>query len=321
MKILVTGGAGFIGSHLVDRLVRDGYRVRVVDNLSSGRLENIKHHLDAGNVEIIVGDLKDPQVALEAVEGVDVVFHFAANPEVRVSTTNPEIHFNENIVATFNLLEAMRMKGVKELVFASSSSVYGEPEEIPVDENAPIRPVSVYGASKAACEALIHAYTKLYGVKAVVLRYANIVGPRLRHGVVWDFINKLLKNPTELEILGDGKQVRSYIYVDDAVEATITAWRRTETSYEAYNIASEDWITVDEVTDEVIKAMGLSNVKKIYKPVLHGVGWPGDVKRIALKIGKIKRLGFKPAMNSREAVRTTVRMLLEEIKEKDNNEV
>ena len=321
MKILVTGGAGFIGSHLVDRLVRDGYRVRVVDNLSSGRLENIKHHLDAGNVEIIVGDLKDPQVALEAVEGVDVVFHFAANPEVRVSTTNPEIHFNENIVATFNLLEAMRMKGVKELVFASSSSVYGEPEEIPVDENAPIRPVSVYGASKAACEALIHAYTKLYGVKAVVLRYANVVGPRLRHGVVWDFINKLLKNPTELEILGDGKQVRSYIYVDDAVEATITAWRRTETSYEAYNIASEDWITVDEVTDEVIKAMGLSNVKKIYKPVLHGVGWPGDVKRIALKIGKIRRLGFKPAMNSREAVRTTVRMLLEEIKEKDNNEV
>jgi len=191
--------------------------------------------------------------------------------------------------------------------------VYGEPEEIPVDENVPIRPVSVYGASKAACEALIHAYTKLYGIKAVVLRYANVVGPRLRHGVVWDFINKLLKNPTELEILGDGKQVRSYIYIDDAVEATITAWRKTETSYEVYNIASEDWITVDEVAGEVIKAMGLNNVKKIYKPVLHGIGWPGDVKKIALKIDKIKRLGIKPTMNSREAVRTTVRRLLKEI--------
>jgi UDP-glucose 4-epimerase len=321
MHILVTGGAGFIGSHLVDRLVRDGYRVRVVDNLSSGRVENIKHHLESRSVELIVGDLKDPQVALRAVEGVDTVFHFAANPEVRVSTTNPDIHFNENIVATFNLLEAMRKKNVKELVFASSSSVYGEPEEIPVDENAPIRPVSVYGASKVACEVLIHAYTKLYGIKAVVLRYANVVGPRLRHGVVWDFINKLLRNSAELEILGDGKQVRSYVYIDDAVEATIIAWRRTEASYEVYNIASEDWITVDEVADEVIKAMGLSNVKKICKPVLHGVGWPGDIKRIALKIGKIKRLGFKPAMNSREAVRTTVRMLLEEIKEKDNNEV
>jgi UDP-glucose 4-epimerase len=150
MHILVTGGAGFIGSHLVNRLVRDGYRVRVVDNLSSGRLENIKHHLESNSVELIIGDLKDPQIALRAVEGVDTVFHFAANPEVRVSTTNPEIHFNENIVATFNLLEAMRKKGVKELVFASSSSVYGEPEEIPVDENAPIRPVSVYGAGKVA---------------------------------------------------------------------------------------------------------------------------------------------------------------------------
>jgi UDP-glucose 4-epimerase len=313
MRILVTGGAGFIGSHLVDRLVIDGYRVRVVDNLSSGRVENIKHHLESNSVELIIGDLKDPQIALRAVEGVDVVFHFAANPEVRVSTTNPEIHFSENIVATFNLLEAMRRKGVEELVFASSSSVYGEPEEIPVDENAPIRPVSVYGASKAACEALIHAYSKLYGIKAVVLRYANVIGPRLRHGVVWDFINKLLNNPTELEILGDGKQVRSYIYIDDAVEATIVAWRKTEASYEVYNIASEDWITVDEVAEEVIKAVGLSNVRKIYRPMLHGVGWPGDVKRIALKIGKIKKLGFVPVMNSREAVRTTTRRLLEEI--------
>jgi len=312
MRILVTGGTGFIGSHLVDRLVIDGYRVRVVDNLSSGRIENIKHHLDVNSIELVIGDLKDPQVALRAVEGVHVVFHFAANPEVRVSTTNPDVHFNENIVATFNLLEAMRRENVKELVFASSSSVYGEPEEIPVDENAPIRPVSVYGASKVACESLIHAYSSLYGIKAVVLRYANVVGPRLRHGVVWDFVNKLLRNPAELEILGDGKQVRSYIYIDDAVEATIIAWRKTETSYEAYNIASEDWITVDEVADEVIKATGLNNVKKIYKSVLHGIGWPGDVKKIALKIDKIKRLGVKPTMNSREAVETTARKLLED---------
>jgi UDP-glucose 4-epimerase len=313
MRVLVTGGAGFIGSHLVDRLVRDGYRVRVVDNLSSGRVENIKHHLDAGSVELIVGDLKDPQVALKAVEGVDVVFHFAANPEVRVSTANPEIHFNENIVATFNLLEAMRKKGIKELVFASSSSVYGEPEEIPVDENAPIRPVSVYGASKAACEALIHAYTKLYGIKAVVLRYANVVGPRLRHGVVWDFINKLLNNPAELEILGDGRQVRSYVYIDDAVEATMVAWRKTDTDYEVYNVGNEDWITVDEVTDVIIKILRLKDVKKIYRPILHGVGWPGDVKKITLKIDKIKKLRFKPTMSSRNAVNRSAKEILREI--------
>jgi UDP-glucose 4-epimerase len=131
--------------------------------------------------------------------------------------------------------------------------------------------------------------------------------------VTWDFLNKLLKNPTELEILGDGKQTRSYVYIDDAVEATIVAWRRTETSYEVFNIASGDWITVDEVAEEVIKAMGLNNVKKTYKPVRHGVGWLGDVKKVALKIDKVEKLGFKPIMNSREAVRATARKLLEEI--------
>jgi UDP-glucose 4-epimerase len=311
---LVTGGAGFIGSHLVDRLVSDGWKVRVMDNFSSGRIENIEHHKDSRDVEILKVDLKDFEKVERAVRGVDVVFHYAANPEVRVSTTNPEIHFNENIVTTFNLLEAMRRNDVEELAFASSSSVYGEPEEIPVDENAPIRPVSVYGASKAACEVLIHAYTKLYGIKAVILRYANVVGPRLRHGVVWDFINKLFKNPTELEILGDGKQVRSYIHVDDAVKATIIAWREIKTKYEVYNIASEDWITVDELADEVIKAMNLNNVKRTYKPVLHGVGWLGDVKKVALKIDKIKRLGFKPTLRSRDAVKISVQEIRGELK-------
>jgi UDP-glucose 4-epimerase len=309
---LVTGGAGFIGSHLVDRLVLEGWRVRVLDNFSTGRLENIKHHVDNEMVEVVKGDLKDLEVVKSAVEGVDVVFHFAANPEVRVSTTNPEIHFNENVVATFNLLEAMRREGVRELVFASSSSVYGEPDEIPVSEEAPVRPVSVYGASKAACESLIHAYSKLYGIRAVVLRYANVVGPRLKHGVVYDFVVKLKRNPSELEVLGDGKQVRSYVHVEDAVEATMIAWRNSANAFEVYNVASEDWITVDEVADEVIKAVGLGDVRKIYRPVLHGVGWPGDVRRVALRIDKLKALGFKPSMSSREAVRATAKRLVEE---------
>jgi len=309
MKVLVTGGAGFIGSHLVDKLVDKGYSVRVVDNLSSGRLENLEKHVGVDTIELIVGDLKDPQVAFRSVKDVDVVFHFAANPEVRVSTTNPEIHFNENVVATFNLLEAMRKKGVKEIVFASSSSVYGEPEKIPVGEDAPIRPVSVYGASKASCENLIHAYSKLYGIKAVILRYANVIGPRLRHGVVWDFIAKLRRKPKKLEILGDGKQIRSYIYIDDAVEATILAWEKSSNHFEIFNIASEDWITVDEVANEVIKVMKLDSVEKIYKPVLHGVGWPGDVKHIALDITRLLMLKFKPRTNSLEAVRETVKHL------------
>jgi UDP-glucose 4-epimerase len=210
------------------------------------------------------------------------------------------------------LEEAMRRNDVGELVFASSSSIYGEPEEIPVGEEAPIRPVSVYGASKAACENLIHAYSKLYGIKAIILRYANVVGPRLRHGVIWDFINKLKKNPSELEILGDGKQVRSYIYIDDAIEATIITWRKSANSFEVYNIASEDWITVNDVADEVIKVIGVSNIKRIYKPILHGIGWLGDVKKVALKIEKLKALGFKPIMGSRDAIRTTVEKFVKE---------
>ena len=313
MDVLVTGGAGFIGSHLVDRLVKVGLSVKVIDNLSSGRLENLSQHRGNPRVEVITGDLKRIEDALKAVDGVNAVFHFAANPEVRVSTINPEIHFNENVVATFNLLEAMRKRDVRELVFASSSSVYGEPEHIPVGEEAPIQPVSVYGASKAACENLIHAYVKLYGMKAVILRYANVVGPRLRHGVIWDLANKLKKNPNELEILGDGKQTRSYIYIDDAVEATMIAWRKTNDDYSVYNVGSEDWITVDEVADQVIEAMNLVNVRKIYKPVLHGVGWPGDVKKIALRIDKIKQLGFKPSLSSKEAVKATTREIINDI--------
>lgn len=313
LKVLVTGGAGFIGSHIVDRLMSEGFSVRVIDNLSSGRLENIEQWLGNPRFEFLRGDLKSYSDALEAVKGVDVVFHFAANPEVRVSTTNPRVHFEENVVATFNLLEAMRERGVREMVFASSSSVYGEPETIPVDENAPVKPVSVYGASKAACENLIHSYSKLYGIKAVILRYANVVGPRLRHGVIYDLLTKLKKSREVLEVLGDGTQTRSYIYITDAVEATITAWRNGREGYGIYNVGSEDWITVKEVVNIILSELRLDNVRIVYRPVLHGVGWPGDVKRITLAIDKLKKLRFTPRHKSREAVAKTVRELAKEL--------
>jgi len=312
-EALVTGGGGFIGSHLVDRLVSEGWSVKILDNFSSGRMENIAHHSGNGCVKVLNVDLKNLQDVYNNVKDVDVVFHYAANPEVRVSATNPDIHFNENIAATFNLLEAMRKNSVGEIVFASSSSVYGEPEMIPVGEDAPLKPVSVYGASKAACESLMHAYSRLYGIRIVVLRYANVVGPRLRHGVIYDLIMKLRGNPCRLEILGDGTQSRSYIYIDDAVEATITAYMRSKGYFEVFNVSSEDWITVRDIADIIVEIMGLENVEYIFKPVLHGVGWPGDVKRIALKIDKLKGLGFKPLMNSKEAVKRTAEDLIMEI--------
>lgn len=314
MQVLVTGGAGFIGSHLVDRLVTEGYDVVVLDNLSSGSLNNIKSHIEAGNIVFVNGDLKERHVVEDVVQGIDVVFHFAANPEVRVSTTNPEVHFRENVVATFNLLEAMRIKNVKEIVFASSSSVYGEPEVIPVDEDYPVRPVSVYGASKASCEALIHAYSKLYGIKAVVLRYANVVGPRMRHGVIYDLLMKLRENKSALEVLGDGFQVRSYLHVKDAVEATLIAWRKSSETYQVYNVGNTDWITVRELVEILLETLGLKGKVEVrYKPILHGVGWPGDVKKIALNSQKLMSLGWSPSMSSREAVVETVKALVSEL--------
>jgi UDP-glucose 4-epimerase len=314
VRVLVTGGAGFIGSHLVDRLVTEGFDVVVLDNLSSGSLNNIKSHIEAGNIVFVNGDLKERHVVEDVVQGIDVVFHFAANPEVRVSTTNPEVHFRENVVATFNLLEAMRIKNVKEMVFASSSSVYGEPDVIPVDEEYPVRPVSVYGASKASCEALIHAYSKLYGIKAVVLRYANVVGPRMRHGVIYDLLMKLRENKSALEVLGDGFQVRSYLHVKDAVEATLVAWRKSSETYQVYNVGNTDWITVRELVEILLETLGLKGrVEVRYKPILHGVGWPGDVKRIALNSQKLMSLGWSPSMSSREAVVETVKALVREL--------
>ena len=309
VRVLVTGGAGFIGSHLVDRLVEMGHYVRVLDNFSTGRVENLAHH---GGVEVVKGDLKSPADAWEAVKGVEVVFHFAANPEVRVSTVSPKTHYEENVLATFNLLEAMRESGVRELVFASSSSVYGEPSVIPVSEDYPTAPVSVYGATKAACENLIHAYSQLYGIKSVVLRYANVVGPRLRHGVVYDLLMKLARDRYKLEVLGDGTQTRSYIYIDDAVDATIAAWRKSQERYSVYNVATYDWIDVKTVVNIILTELKI-DPEVHYKPVLHGVGWPGDVKKVALDIKKIGGLGFQPKLNSTEAVRKTVQHLVKEL--------
>lgn len=314
MSIVVTGGAGFIGSHAVDALLGMGFSVKVLDNFSSGRVENLAHRSGDPRLSIVRMDLKDGSTLPEALRGASAVFHFAANPEVRVSTTNPDVHFRENVVATFNLLEAMRRADVGELVFASSSSVYGEPPRIPVGEDEPIRPVSVYGASKASGENLIHAYSRLYGIRAVAMRYANVAGPRLRHGVVPDLMLKLAKDSRRLEILGDGTQVRSYVYVDDAVEATVLAWQRSKSGFEAFNVGSEDWVTVNDIAKLIVEALGLAGrVEFIYKPLLHGVGWPGDVKRIALSIDKLKALGFKPRHNSVESLRLTIDALRGEL--------
>ncbi|RJS90370.1 NAD-dependent epimerase/dehydratase family protein [Candidatus Bathyarchaeota archaeon] len=312
---LVTGGAGFIGSHLVDALMRRGVRVRVLDNLTSGRLENLRGWMSDPRFEFVEGDLLDPEEVRRVVEGSEVVYHLAANPEIRISYARPEAHFKQNIVATYNLLEAVRLsRGVKALVFTSSSTVYGEAETLPTPEDyAPLKPISIYGASKLASEALISAYAHLYGFRAVIYRLANVVGPRSHHGVVHDFIEKLRRNPGELEILGDGTQSKSYLYVEDCVEGMLLGLERSEGRVEIFNIGSEDRVDVRTIAEMVVEEMGLRDVQFCFTGgVEGGRGWKGDVKYMALDTRRLRNLGWRPRYNSREAIRETIRALLRE---------
>ncbi|ADV64951.1 NAD-dependent epimerase/dehydratase family protein [Desulfurococcus mucosus] len=315
-RFIVTGGAGFIGSHLVDYLVERlrAEEVIIIDNLSSGSLVNIKGHLEKGVARLVEADLVREGEWVKAFRDVDIVFHYAANPEVRVSTVEPRIHFDNNVVATFNVLEAMRVSDVKGIVFASSSTVYGEPSVIPTPEDHPLKPISVYGASKLASEALIQAYCELYGFKALILRYANIIGARSNHGVIVDFINKLRADPSRLEILGDGTQRKSYLHVSDAVEATmhlVASRLGAARGAEVYNIGNRDWVTVTEIADIVVDEMGLKSVEYVFKRTTpDGRGWPGDVKLMLLDTKRLESLGWRPKLSSRDAVRKAAREVL-----------
>ena len=316
VKAVVTGGAGFIGSNLVEYLLREDVdEVVVIDNLSSGRREFLSHIKD-DRLRLIVSDLKKPDPTwVEEFRNADIVYHFAANPEVRTSVTDPEIHFRENVVASFNVLEACRKGGVKELVFASSSTVYGDADMLPTPEDYhPLVPISIYGVAKLVVENLITTYSVLYGIKGAILRFANIVGPRQSHGVIVDFIRKLRDNPHRLEILGDGTQKKSYLHVSDLLKGmsyVLDHLRRSDEPYQIFNLGNKDWVNVVEIADLVTEEMGLSNVQYVFKPATpDGRGWKGDVKFMLLDISRIESLGWTPRLSSKEALREAVRWLL-----------
>ncbi|MBS7639536.1 MAG: NAD-dependent epimerase/dehydratase family protein [Candidatus Bathyarchaeia archaeon] len=314
-RALVTGGAGFIGSHLVDALMEREVEVTVLDNLSGGRLSNISAWLKNPRFRFLMGDMLNQHDIKRALEGCEIVFHLAANPDVRVGALNTRIDYEQNILATYNLLEVMREIGeCRRIVFTSTSTVYGEAEKIPTPEDyGPLKPISLYGASKLACEALISGYSHLFGFKSVICRLANIVGSRSGHGVIYDFINKLMENPNRLEILGDGRQRKSYLYVRDCVEAMLTAAEGAKGQVEIYNIGSEDTVDVTSIANIIIEEMGLRNVEIYYTGgVEGGRGWRGDVKVMLLDITRIKGLGWRPKLNSAEAVRQAARDIIAE---------
>ncbi len=317
-KILVTGGAGFIGSHLVDRLMKDGQDITVFDNLSNGTLMNLQRWLGNNRFRFIKGDLKKPSDIEEAVRGIELAFHLAANPEVRVGETNPSIHFQENLVATFNLLEAIRKSAsAKAFAFFSTSTVYGEAAILPTPEDyGPSIPISTYGASKLGCEALASSYAHTFGLRTLILRVANVVGSRANHGVIIDFINKLEKNPKRLEILGDGTQKKSYLHIEDFIDATVHLARRfldDKKKADVFNVGSLDQVEVRRIAEIVAEEMRLRDIKFVFTGgVDGGRGWRGDVKIMLLSIDKLLKTGWKPKYNSEQAVRLAAELILKE---------
>jgi len=315
-RVLVTGGAGFIGSSLCKKLASSGCYVVIFDNFSSGKYENVEDILKdyADKTCLLRGDCKKPSDVKKAVSDVDVVFHFAANPEVRLELNDPENCFEQNVYGTFVLLEALgHVRNVEKVVFASTSTVYGDVDVFPTHESyGPLKPISIYGASKLASEAMISSYAYLHNFAGVLLRLANIIGPKSQHGVIPDFINKLRKNEKELEILGDGTQCKSYLYIDDCVNAILTACEKSNCQVEIFNIGSEDWVNISRIAEIVVEEMSLKNVKfRFTGGVDEGRGWKGDVKKMLLGISRLKALGWKPKYKSEEAVRIATKHILE----------
>jgi len=305
-KVLVTGGAGFIGASLVDKLMLLDYRVKVIDNLSTGKKENIDYHLDKDSFEFIKADLLKDDIS-SYFEDVEEVWHLAANPDVKSGLTNTRDMIDQNIIVTYNVLEAMRKNNVKKINFTSSSVVYGEAKTIPTPEDyGPLMPISLYGASKLASESLISAYASTFGIKGAIFRLANVVGPRSDHGVIHDFINKLNKNRNLLEILGNGNQKKSYVYVEDCVEAMVLA-SNPQKDIDVFNIGSDDYITVRQIAEIVSKTMGL---QPVFEFGSEDRGWKGDVPVMLLATDKIKSLGWNLNHNSSESVKITAEKII-----------
>jgi UDP-glucose 4-epimerase len=283
--------------------------VAVYDNLSSGKREFIQHHLNRDSFRFIQGDILDRNRLAKAMKGSDIVFHMAANPEVRAGTDDTELDLKQGTIATYNILETMRLHGIKRVVFASSSTVYGEVAGLPIPEDyGPLQPISLYGASKLACEGLITAFCHLFGMQAWVFRFANVVGSRTTHGVIFDFINKLKRNPAELEILGDGTQQKPYIHVQDCVDGILYGFQHSDARVNVFNLGNSDVTRVTTIAQMLVESMGLANVKLKYTGGERG--WPGDVPQVRLDTSRMEKLGWKPKYNSGEAVRKAIRDVL-----------
>lgn len=312
-RYFVAGGLGFIGGHLVERLLAEpGAAVVIYDNGSSGQPGHLTYRDESERLQILHGDLKDRRRITESLPSdTAAVFLVASNPDIARAGREPDLDFWEGTFLIQNLLEAMRVKGVLRIIYASGSGVYGETGETRVSEkHAPLRPISTYGASKLACEALICAYCHLFGFDGLALRFANVVGPRQTHGVGFDFVRSLTRDPSRLRILGDGRQSKSYVYIDDVIDAMLLLERQGWSGFDEYNVATDDALTVREIADLCVERSGAEGVD--YSFTGGNRGWNGDVPVIRFDTSKIRARGWHPKRTSREAVRDAVDALFAE---------
>ncbi|MDB4957876.1 MAG: NAD-dependent epimerase/dehydratase [Myxococcales bacterium] len=314
-QFIIVGGAGFIGSHFTDHLLGNPAvrRVTLYDNFSSGREWHYKHHATDARLRVVRGDVKDLASLRSAMEGHDVVIHLASNPDIARAATEPDIDFREGTLLTQNVVEAMRTTNTQRILYASGSGIYGDLGELEVrEDHGPLVPISTYGASKLAGEGMIAAYAHMFGSSGRVFRFGNVVGPRQTHGVGFDFIRRLLKDPSRLEILGDGSQSKSYIHVRDVVAAVMLANDKVTTSYDAFNVATGDYITVKEIAELAMEVLGLSRTQLVFGA--GNRGWKGDVPVIRLDIHRIQALGWKCQRSTREALRASMAEMVDDAK-------
>ncbi len=305
--VVVTGGAGAIGHVLVGSLVEGGRPVRVIDNLSSGRREALRA-LEGRGATLRVADLLAPEAWRSELRGASEVWHLAANPDIRKGTADPRTDLEQGTMATFQVLEAARQADVPRIFFASSSVVYGRPSLFPTpEEYGPLLPESLYGASKLASEALLTAYSACYGLTVYLYRFANIIGPGMTHGVLYDFDQKLRRDPARLEVLGDGRQAKSYLRTEACVEAMRFVAAHAAQPVNLYNLGTEDQVSVKELAERMVAAHG-GTARIEYTGGERG--WPGDVPKQLLSIAKLRALGWSASVTSGEAVDRTIRELV-----------
>jgi UDP-glucose 4-epimerase len=305
-KGFVTGGAGFIGSHVVDAVLARDASVVVYDNFCTGRTEFLPR---SERVTVVKGDVLDLRALTEAMRGCDFVFHFQANADVRGGPAKPRLDLEQNTIATWNVIEAMRLNNIKQIAFASSSAVYGEPEIFPTPEDAPLVQTSLYGASKLSGEAMIEAYCEYYNMRSFMFRFVSWIGERYSHGVVFDFMKKLAKNPKRLYVLGDGKQKKSYLYVKDGVSGIMTAIEKSTGNKNIYNLGHDEYITVVEVAEILFDELDLPKAELEFEGSVRG--WIGDSPLVHLDTSRMKKLGWRPETSIEEGIRKTIRFLRE----------